>query len=56
MAEIVWAGGRERFLDLFGNGSNRNRELGRLGRYSPEREQREVPTLFGLIEEDQELE
>ena len=43
MAETVWTGSRERFLVLFGNGSNRIREWGLLGRDSPEREQREVP-------------
>ena len=37
LAETVWAGSRERFLLLFGNGSNRNREWGRLGRDSPGR-------------------
>jgi hypothetical protein len=45
LAEIVWAGSRERFLLLFGNGSNRNREWGLLGRDSPEREQRNIPGL-----------
>ena len=51
------AGSRERLLVLFGNGSNRNREWGLLGRDSPERESRErFPVLFGLIEQYQELE
>ena len=30
MTEMVWAGSRGRFLLLFGNGSNRNREWGLL--------------------------
>jgi hypothetical protein len=42
----VWAGSRERFLSLFGNGSNRNWEWGLLGRDSPEREQRYIPGLI----------
>ena len=45
MAETVWAGSRDRFPFLFGNGSNRNREWGLLGRDSPEREQRDMSCL-----------
>ena len=45
LAETVWAGSRDRFLFWFGNGSNRNRELGLLGRDSPERDQRDISCL-----------
>ena len=55
MAEAVWAGSRERFLFLFGNGSNRNREWGLLGRDSPEREQINIPGLFGNGKQEQGL-
>ena len=44
--ETVWAGSRETFFFLFGNGSYRNREWGLLGRDSPERDQRDILVLF----------
>ena len=45
LAKTVWAGSREIFLFLFGNGSNRNREWGLLGRDSPEKKQKDIPGL-----------
>ena len=48
LAETVRDGSRDRFLFLFGNGSNKNRQLGLLGRDSPEREQRDK---YGFVQQ-----
>ena len=45
LAQTVWVQSRERFLLLFGNGSDRSMEWGLLVRDSPAREQREIPGL-----------